>query len=72
MYAPDASILHGKIIPTRDVAPRGGAVRQVLPTPAATPHPSLLGRLFHRPEPTFYQRCLAVHIHFASENSGMH
>jgi hypothetical protein len=26
---------------------------------------SWLGRLFSRPQPTTFQRCLAVHMHFA-------
>jgi hypothetical protein len=32
--------------------------RSLLPRP-------LLQRIFHRPAPTTFQRCLAVHIHFA-------
>jgi hypothetical protein len=35
---------------------------------AAAPKRSWLG-LFRRPEPTTYQRCLAVHIHFAGPHS---
>ena len=33
--------------------------------PAAPPRP-LLRRLFGRPEPTTFQRCLAVHMHYST------
>jgi len=31
-----------------------------------------LPRLFARKEPTLFQRCLAVHIHYTSNQSSMH
>ena len=31
----------------------------------------LLRRLFQREAPTLYQRCLAVHIHFAGPHGGL-
>jgi hypothetical protein len=42
-------------------------------TPAKTaPAPRhLLGRVFRREEPSTFQRCLAVHIHFASPRGGL-
>jgi hypothetical protein len=43
---------------------------QVRKQPAPPPQP-LLRRLFSRPEPTTYQRCLAVHLHFASPRGGL-
>jgi hypothetical protein len=39
-------------------------VWQVGPVKPAASRP-LLSRLFQRPEPTTYQRCLAVHLYFA-------
>jgi hypothetical protein len=38
-------------------------VRKMLP--AEPPRP-LLRRLFSRPEPTTFQRCLAVHMHYST------
>jgi hypothetical protein len=32
---------------------------------------SWLGRWLGRPEPTTYQRCLAIHIHFAGPHSAL-
>lgn len=72
MYAYDASILHGKVVPARGAVRRPGTDRPSVTAAAALPHPSLLGRLFHRSEPTVYQRCLAIHVHFAGNNGGMH
>ena len=45
----------------RPVGPRGKRA-------AAHPKPTWLGRLFSRPEkkPNTFQRCLAVHMHFAA------
>jgi hypothetical protein len=70
MSPTDASILHGKIAPVRAPMPR---TEEVKARPlAAAGRPSLVGRLFRRSEPTIFQRCLAVHIHHASESGGMH
>lgn len=72
MSATDASILHGKIAPARGaLVSRTDEAPKVRPLTGAA-RPSLVGRLFHRPEPTIFQRCLAVHIHHASESGGMH
>ena len=40
------------------------------PPPVATAN--WIGRLFGRPEPTLYQRCLAVHIISASKFGALH
>ncbi len=42
------------------------------PRPAAQPaRHSLIKRLLRRQEPTLFQRCLAVHLHFAGPNSAL-
>jgi hypothetical protein len=43
------------------------------PTSSTTP-PTVgwIGRLFHKPEPTLFQRCLAVHIIAASQRGALH
>lgn len=72
MSATDESILHGKIAPARGaLVPRSPEGRNEGALTPAT-RPSLVGRLFRRQEPTIFQRCLAVHIHYASESGGMH
>ena len=38
---------------------------------AAAPSPHRLGRLFRRDTPTTFQRCLAVHMHFAQHPSAL-
>jgi hypothetical protein len=38
-------------------------------TPPAT---GWFGRLFNKPEPTLFQRCLAVHIIMASQRGALH
>lgn len=38
---------------------------------AQPPRNSLINRLLRRREPTLYQRCLAVHLHFAGPNSAL-
>jgi hypothetical protein len=38
---------------------------------AAQPRHSWIKRVFRRQEPTLYQRCLAVHVHFAGPNSAL-
>jgi len=37
---------------------------------AAPPPRPLLRRLFGRPEPTTFQRCLAVHLHYTTNPRG--
>jgi hypothetical protein len=37
---------------------------------AASPPRPLLRRLFGRPEPTTFQRCLAVHLHYTTNPRG--
>ena len=42
------------------------------PAPRALqPERRALGRLFRRPAPTTFQRCLAVHIHYAQRASAL-
>jgi hypothetical protein len=41
------------------------------PKTAAQPRHSWIDRLLRRQEPTLYQRCLAVHLHFAGPNSAL-
>jgi len=43
----------------------------VQPVKASTSSRPLLRRLFQRETPSLYQRCLAVHIHFAGPHGGM-
>jgi len=43
-------------------------VRPVKPSASSRP---LLQRLFQREAPTLFQRCLAVHIHFAGPHGGL-
>jgi hypothetical protein len=61
-------------IGVRRPADRGWRVSAVK-EPAAkrdeTPPKRSLLTLFQRPEPTTYQRCLAVHIHFARKPSAL-
>jgi hypothetical protein len=40
-------------------------------TAAQPPRNSWIKRLLWRQEPTLYQRCLAVHLHFAGPNSAL-
>jgi hypothetical protein len=44
---------------------------KVTPAKAAPAPRPLLGRMFRREEPSTFQRCLAVHIHFASPRRGL-
>jgi hypothetical protein len=43
---------------------------KVAPQKTAAKRP-LLRRILGRSEPTTYQRCLAVHLHYASPRSGL-
>jgi hypothetical protein len=72
MSVTDASVLRGKIAPARGaLSSHRQEPAKVRPLIAET-RQSLMGRLFRRPEPTIFQRCLAVHIHHASDSGGMH
>ena len=44
---------------------------RVAPAKPAAARAPLLKRLLGRAEPTTYQRCLAVHLHFASPRGGL-
>lgn len=44
---------------------------QAQPARALQPERRPLGRLFQRPAPTTFQRCLAVHIHYAQRASAL-
>jgi hypothetical protein len=44
---------------------------RVAPVKPAAARAPLLRRLLGRAEPTTYQRCLAVHLHFASPRGGL-
>jgi hypothetical protein len=59
-------------------APNNGSPRttasdtwKVMPVKAAPAPRQLLGRVFRRQEPSTFQRCLAIHIHFASPRGGL-
>ena len=54
--------------PSRPARP---AERQ-LPAPTVRQPNSWLGRWLGRREPTAYQRCLAIHIHFAAPRSALY
>ena len=47
------------------------ATWRVTPLKQPCAAPSRLRRLFHRPAPTTYQRCLAVHLYFAEPHRGL-
>jgi hypothetical protein len=42
------------------------------PASSTTPPAGWIGRLFNKPEPTLFQRCLAVHIITASKMGALH
>ncbi len=66
----DLSIpLSAKAIRKALTAPRRAA--PVSKTRMAVPSPRRLGRLFRRDTPTTFQRCLAVHMHFAQHPSAL-
>jgi hypothetical protein len=44
---------------------------QTPPPRSLQPERRPLGRLFRRPAPTTFQRCLAVHIHYAQRASAL-
>jgi hypothetical protein len=54
--------------PSRPTRP----VERRLPAPTVRPRNSWLGRWLGRREPTTYQRCLAIHIHFAAPRSALY
>jgi hypothetical protein len=66
MRAPAASL---RLVPPppslRAAERRPVPAAKPIPTPVPKPLP-WLRRLFTRREPTAYQRCLAIHIHYAS------
>lgn len=43
----------------------------VRPVKASASSRPLLRRIFQREDPTLFQRCLAVHIHFAGPHGGL-
>jgi hypothetical protein len=61
--------LHGPQISAGVAAPLHAPVSR--PKTAAQPRHSWINRVFRRREPTLYQRCLAVHVHFAGPNSAL-
>jgi hypothetical protein len=46
-------------------------VTSVVRADGKAPRRTWLGRLLNRPEMTTYQRCLAVHIHYAGPHSAL-
>jgi hypothetical protein len=61
--------LHGPRISASVAAPLDPPVSR--PKTAGQPRHSWVNRLLRRQEPTLYQRCLAVHLHFAGPNSAL-
>ena len=53
--------------PRRPVRP----LERPVTVPPVRPRSSWLGRWLGRREPTTYQRCLAIHIHFAGPHSAL-
>jgi len=68
--------LSATALPLRQLDARHPAAVLALPGPArrnvaATERPSWFSWLLRRQEPTVYHRCLAVHLHFAENNSAL-
>lgn len=56
----------------RPAEPPARPAQQTQPPRALQPERRALGRLFRRPAPaTLFQRCLAVHIHYAQRASAL-
>jgi hypothetical protein len=53
--------------PSRPARP----LERPIPTPVVHKRNSWLGRWLGRREPSTYQRCLAIHIHFAGPRSAL-
>jgi hypothetical protein len=61
-----------RLRPARRAAEAPACPAQAQPARALQPVRRPLGRLFQRPAaPTTFQRCLAVHIHFAQRASAL-
>jgi hypothetical protein len=68
MVEHSAGIAQSTLSPRR-VARTARVARPQEPASVAAAAPTWLQRVLGRREPTTYQRCLAVHIHFAGPNS---
>jgi hypothetical protein len=67
----DINILTTPTIESVDVAYSPWRVRPAVGPSSEGRQRSWIGRLLHRRETTTYQRCLAVHIHYAGPRSAL-
>jgi hypothetical protein len=55
----------------KPAATGGEKAWKVAPRPGPAAKAPLFRRILGRAEPTTYQRCLAIHLHFASPRGGL-